>query len=249
MSQNQRDAAPKGGARRASSEATGGAPAARQVADYLRAHPSFFESYPDLLDELRPPLQENGDGVTDLRNYMVLRLREEMERIKASRDELVVTARSNGSAQARVYEAILALLGARDFAHFIETLTTDLAVILDIDVVTVGVEQCDQDPARTRVAGVVRLEPKVIDRVLGPGQNMALSEDTVGDPEIFGAGAGLVRSQALLRLEISRSAPAALLALGSRQPDHFHDGQGTELLNFLGRVVETCIRGWLKLPE
>jgi uncharacterized protein YigA (DUF484 family) len=70
-----------------------------------------------------------------------------------------------------------------------------------------------------------------------------------GDAMVFGPGAGLVSSDALLRLSISSTTPTALLALGAREPGQFHPGQGTELLTFLARVVESCIRGWLNLPE
>ena len=43
--------------------------------------------------------------------------------------------------------------------------------------------------------------------------------------------------------------PQAMLALGSRQPEHFHPGQGTELLVFLAGTLQQCIRMWLDLPE
>ena len=66
--------------------------------------------------------------------------------------------------------------------------------------------------------------------------------------ELFGAAAGLVRSEALIRLSIGDATPEALLALGSRDAEHFQEGQGTELLGFLARVVEGSIRGWLNLP-
>ena len=71
----------------------------------------------------------------------------------------------------------------------------------------------------------------------------------MADPEIFGAGAGLVHSEALLRLDIGGKAPDALLALGSRCDGAFDDGQGTELLGFLARVLEICFRGWLNLAS
>jgi len=77
---------------------------------------------------------------------------------------------------------------------------------------------------------------------------VVLAADTPGDPELFGPGAGLVRSQALIRLQISSETPEGLLAFGSREPDMFHQGQGTELVCFLARVVERCIRSWLDLP-
>ncbi|MFQ5775159.1 MAG: DUF484 family protein [Kiloniellaceae bacterium] len=250
MSQNRRDAAPKrGNGKRLAEGTVGEAVSAAQVVDYLRGHPTFLCEHPELLDVLTPPARSCGDGVADLQQFMVEKLRRELAEMAAARDALVVTGRSNLSAQARVHKAALALLGARSFEHFIETLTTDVAIILDLDVVTVGVEQTTGAPTRPETPGVCRLEPHMIDHLIGPGQQVALRADVTGDPAIFGPGAGLVRSDALIRLSISRAAPAALLALGSRQPEQFQPGQGTELLGFLARVVETSIRGWLNLPE
>ena len=55
--------------------------------------------------------------------------------------------------------------------------------------------------------------------------------------------------QALLRLRPSARAPTGLLALGSRVEGRFDPGQGTELLSFLARILELCIRTWLELPR
>ncbi len=241
---------PKSTDRERTPEGAAGEPvSAAQVADYLRRHPDFFGQDPELLDVIQPPARDRGEGVVDLQQYMVEHLRGALAELSAARDALVVTGRNNLSAQARVHKAVLALLSAKKFEHFIEILTTDVAVILDLDLVTVGVEQNGQDSARAQTAGVYRLEPGTVDRLIGPGQTVALHAHVDGDPEIFGPGAGLVASDALLRLSISGTTPTALLALGSRQPEQFHSGQGTELLSFLARVVESCIRGWLNLAE
>ncbi len=241
---------PKSTDRERTPEGAAGDPvSAAQVADYLRRHPDFFGQDPELLDVIQPPARDRGEGVVDLQQYMVEHLRGALAELSAARDALVVTGRNNLSAQARVHKAVLALLSAKKFEHFIEILTTDVAVILDLDLVTVGVEQNGQDSARAQTAGVYRLEPGTVDRLIGPGQTVALHAHVDGDPEIFGPGAGLVASDALLRLSISGTTPTALLALGSRQPEQFHSGQGTELLSFLARVVESCIRGWLNLAE
>ncbi len=241
---------PKSTDRERTPEGAAGEPvSAAQVADYLRRHPDFFGQDPELLDVIQPPARDRGEGVVDLQQYMVEHLRGALAELSAARDALVVTGRNNLSAQARVHKAVLALLSAKKFEHFIEILTTDVAVILDLDLVTVGVEQNGQDSARAQSAGVYRLEPGTVDRLIGPGQTVALHAHVDGDPEIFGPGAGLVASDALLRLSISGTTPTALLALGSRQPEQFHSGQGTELLSFLARVVESCIRGWLNLAE
>jgi uncharacterized protein YigA (DUF484 family) len=243
MTQNRRDSTPENPGRKDAVEETGGAStSAAQVAAYLRQHPDFFDRNPELLDDIAPAGEARAEGVVDLRHFMVERLRDEVA-------EMVTTGRANLSAQARIHKAILALLAARNFEHFVETLTTDLAVILDLDVVTLGVEQNGEDVNRASNPGVYSLDPGTVDRLIGPGQAIALREAVEGDDMVFGPGAGLVASDALLRLSIGSTTPPALLALGSREPGQFHPGQGSELLNFMARVVESCIRGWLSLPK
>lgn len=222
---------------------------ADQVAAYLRRHPDFLVENAELLDVLTPPVRNRGEGVVDLQRFMVERLRRELAEATELRDSLVATGRSNLSIQSRVHEAILALLRAGSFEEFVETITTDLAVILDLDVVTIGVERAADGAAWKPVAGVYCLKAGSIDNLLGRNANLLLREDVTGDPAIFDGAAGLVRSDALIRLTIGESTPPALLALGSRQPGTFHAGQGTELLSFLSHVLEVTFRAWLYLPK
>jgi uncharacterized protein YigA (DUF484 family) len=49
----------------------------------------------------------------------------------------------------------------------------------------------------------------------------------------------------LLRLSFAGSAPAGLLCIGTRRPDTFHPGLGTELLSFLARTLEIRVAQWL----
>ena len=67
--------------------------------------------------------------------------------------------------------------------------------------------------------------------------------------ELFAGGSTLVRSDALVRLSISPATPPVLLAFGSRDPHRFDTGQATELIDFLGSVLEHVIRIWLHLPD
>ena len=66
---------------------------------------------------------------------------------------------------------------------------------------------------------------------------------------LYGPAASLVRSDALARLDFGPTAPAAMLALGSREPDKFQPHQGTELLQFLAGVLGRAVRTWLDLPQ
>lgn len=219
-----------------------------EVRQYLSDNPDFLTSHPDLLTELTPPAHQRGDGVVDMQQYMIERLQKQIGALQSEQQDLIAASRSNMMSQARVHSAALALLDARTFEHFIEVVTTDLANLLDVDVVTLCVE-CDSYAAKVKGAdGVFTIPQGRVNELLGEERDILLHEDDGAERALFGGAATLVTSSALVRLRISSSGPLAILALGSRDSGRFHPGQGTELLCFLGRVVAQCIRGWLNLP-
>ena len=218
------------------------------VAAYLTRHPRFFIEHPDLFDLVSLPEPQSNGSVIDLRSVLVERLRGQLRSLSSAQDDLIATSRGNLASQARVHQAVLLLLSALSFEHLIELLTTDLSALIDVDVVSLGVEQKTEDLPPVRVGGLFQLEAGTVDRLLGKGKNLLLRADVAGDVMLYGSGQGLVRSDALVRLNISPTTPPALLSLGAREAGAFHPGQGTELLGFLGQVVERLIRGWLQLP-
>ena len=222
---------------------------AAQVAEYLRQHPEFLVRHPDLLDIQIVPGRRKAEGVVDLQQFMVERLRRDVQRLKADQDDLLTNSRDNLSTQDRIHKAALELLGAKSIAHFIEIIATDLAMLLDVDAVALCLETVDGKTAKLHVDGLQLLPAGTVDRVLGLERAALLRDDTVGDPEIFAAGAGLVRSDALIRLKIGDGMPPGLIAFGTRHPGYFDPGQGTDLLHFLARIIEHCIRAWLELPR
>ncbi|WP_162906709.1 DUF484 family protein [Algihabitans albus] len=253
---NRRDAAPDSPERpeRSVTEGLENAPrrtlGAGEVAAYLRRHPDFLKRHPELLDAMVTPVRATGDGVLDFQQAMVERLRREVAQALETRDELVSLSRANALAQQRLHRGLLGLLAARSFEHLIETLTTDLTLALDVDVVSLCVEPSEMalSPPK-RPVGVYRLEAGTVEALLGPSKRVRLIGDTPGDAGVFPTAAGLVRSSALVRLNIGPTTPPALIGLGSRDPGHFEEGQGTELLGFLGQAVEHLVRAWLDLPE
>jgi hypothetical protein len=221
----------------------------RAVADYLRQHPDFLARHPDLLSSMQPPQRTLGDGVVDLQQAMVSRQRHEIDLLRQAQRHLIATSRGNAASQSRVHQAVLALIGATSFEHLIQIITEEMTLLLDVDAVGLAIER-GRRPARTEVAGVQVLEPGTVDRLLGIGHEVLLRAEVVGDATVFGvSAAGLVRSDALVRLTVSRTGPAGLIALGCRTPGAFQPGQGTELLGFLAKVVELTFRAWLDLPE
>lgn len=227
-------------------------PSAKDVAAYLRQHPDFLVAHPELLSVLTPPQFDRGAGVIDMQHFMVQRQRAEIARLASQQKSLIAVTRANLASQVRVHNAVLAILAATSFEQLIQIVTTDLAALLDADVVTIAVERqgLGQGVQRARLPhpGVQILDPGTVNDVLGLGRDAMLLTDTEGDTRLFGDGAGLVRSAALLRLPVSIEAPAGMLCIGTRKPGRFHAGQGTELLSFLARALGITIAAWLDLP-
>lgn len=218
------------------------------VLAFLKENPKFLQQHPEACDFLIPP--KNGDGgknVRDFQSFMIQRLKSDKERVLESTKELVENARSNMNNQQRVQKVILRLLEARSFEEFIHVITMDMAAMLDTDIATLVVEADGHNIPHIHNSGIRIVPPGTIDAWMGE-KNTLLQSDISGIEVIYGGGYTLVRSQALLRVDISMNTPPAILAFGSRDPHMFAEGQGTDMVSFLARVVERCFRAWLNLP-
>lgn len=224
-----------------------------QVSEFLRDNPDFLKRHPQLLSVMYPPEREfddvdpAGGEVVDLQDAMLARVRSELSRKDDQCSDLIDASRTNMQSQTRVHASVLALLKARSLDHLIEILTIDLAGLLHVDAAALCLEGGTVAPSTNQ--GVRVVPAGTIEKIVETSRVVTLRESIEGDRRIYGEAAGLVRSEALLRLAVREDAPVALLALGSRDPSRFHPGQGSELLVFLASIMEHCIRTWLDLPR
>lgn len=231
-----------------SEDAAAGAvmPTEDQVATYLRVNADFLLRRPDVAIRLAPPARALGDGVADLQQHMIERLRHELDQMRGCAEHLISTTRSNMSTQARTLDAALSVLATRDMQELTEVLA-DLAELLEVDVVALCFETAEEILPALAVSGLQRLPAGHVAGIMGDaGRDVVLRPAAAGEAMLFGAGAGLVRSQALVRLAPGERRPPGLLALGARDDRAFHPGQGTELLLFLGRVVQYAAHRWVE---
>ena len=217
------------------------------VLDYLKQNPKFLQKNPDACDYLIPPKNGADKNIKDFQSFMIARLKSDKEKVLETTQVLVENARSNMNNQQRIHAAILRLLEARTFEEFIHFLTTDLSAMLDTDIAVFVVESNGHDIPHIMTSGIRVLPEGTIDQWMN-GQDVMLQANISGIEPIYGGGATLVQSQALLRIDISMDTPPAILAFGSRDPQMFEDGQATEQISFLARIVERSFRIWLRLP-
>lgn len=220
---------------------------AHDVMDYLRANPKFLLSYPEACEFLVPPKTGGGKNVSDFQNFMIQRLKADKERVLETTQAIVENARSNMNNQQRIHSVVLRILEAQSFEEFIGIITMDLSTMLDTDISVLVVEASGTDIPHIHTPGIRVVPEGTVDRWMA-GKTTLLQSDISGIEAIYGGGAALVASQALLRVDISKNTPPAILAFGSRDPMMFQDGQGTDMVAFLARVVERCFRSWLNLP-
>jgi len=215
------------------------------VTAYLRDHPDFLDEHPEALRLLHAPTREIGAGVADFQHFLLEKQRRELAELTAEHRTLITASRGNLASQARIHKSVLAILAAPSFEQLFQTVTTDLVVLLDVDAVTIAVESDAKGP-RPIIGGIHLLRPGTVDELLGLEKPVSMAAGIVGDPALFGSAAGLVRSQALLRLAFGKANPAGLLCIGTRRAGRFHPGLGTELLGFLARALSITISQWLK---
>jgi len=218
------------------------------VIAFLKDNPKFLEDNPDVVEFLIPARKRPKKGeVADFQSYVIERLKSDKEEVIEISKDIVETSRANMNNQQRVHEAVLRLLESTRFDDFIHTITMDLASILNVDIAVFLVEANGSDIPHISTSGV-RVIPGGTAQKWMKGKNVLLQDNIAGIEPIYGGGAALVKSQILLRVDISMDTPPAILAFGSRDGDMFADGQATDQIIFLARVIERCFRSWLSFP-
>lgn len=218
-----------------------------QVRDFLASHPNFLVDNADLLHALTPPRYDRGHKIVDFQHYMLDRLQQDVERLDQYRDALILASRSNLASQQQVHAALLAAMDALSFEHLAHIVTDDWVDMLNVDAVALCFECTPGDAIDRMLPGnVQRLEPGDVARIMGREGAILLRDHlSAASRSVFGPAAGLIRAEALVRLLPGPDRPRGILAMGSRDPDYYTPGQGTELLRFTGATVERLLDQWL----
>ncbi len=216
----------------------------RDVREWLNAHPDFLKENADLLSSAISPKRVSGEGVVDMQSFLVERLQKEVKKLTESQNGFVAAARINMHTQKMIHGSVQALLIATGFSHFIHILTQDLPEILEVDVLTLCVE--DGPIPLPEMTGLQRLKEGSIERPNWRGGNILMRAEAPKSKAIFGPAMDLVHSDALIKLNIPSLHAHAMLAIGSREIGHFDQDQGTELMSFLASCIQSSLQMWLE---
>ena len=219
---------------------------ADDVVSFLNNNPDFFSNRQDLLSNMIAPSRWTGDGVVDMQRFLADRRLREIDDLRDCAQEVIETSRSNMSVQTRTHSAVLALLRGRNMGQLLRVISDDLPLLLDVDVLVLGFE-----PPGLEIGLPMSLDDEIlnlgigdVDRFLGHDKDIVLLRDIDETParpmRLFGAASGLVRSAGLARLSSGQGVPLGLMGLGTREQT-FSPGQGTEMIGFLAKTLESCL--------
>jgi uncharacterized protein YigA (DUF484 family) len=223
----------------------------------IMAEPALILEDQELMRALvRADGRTSGRNVVDLRSVLVERLEERLDRLEDTHREVLAAAYDNVAGTNQVHRACLALLDANDFAAFLRAMTRDIAGILGVDVVRLGLEAPGAEPgAGLGPAGplqdvVVALPGGGVDADITLGRGIGSRTVTLrrldgAAAELYGAHAPRILSEAVLRLDLGEGNRAGVLGFGAFDRDRFHADQGTDLLGFFAGVFERSLRRFL----
>lgn len=219
-----------------------------QVAEYLRDNPDFFKKHADLFEVMTPPEVRHGDNVIDLQHHMLGKLQSGLQSMKERYDGLVLSSRDNMSTLSQVHEAALTIIRAHELERLLEVVAMDLPAVFNVDIVRLGLESEAAEFYESKfgeqgASGIAFLEAGLIDEMLGKNRSTLFVADAEkqyipGFEQLFSDCEGLVQSAVLLRMRLPSSQRNVVLAFGVRVKNHFHAGQGTEMLLFLAQIIE-----------
>lgn len=216
---------------------------AQAVADYLRNHPDFFLTHPELVTELAIP-HPSGEAVS-LVERQVSVLRDQNQHLRQQLQTLIHNARTNEALSERLHALTLSLLACDTPDRLFAVLCDKLREEFDADAVVI----CLTDPRIPHGAPARQcLDVRRLDQ-----EDLQPFEDLLKDNRavcgrlthrqrtyLFGEQAAAVTSVALAPLQPPAEGATdvlGLLAIGSHDTQRFQSGMGTVFLKQLADIV------------
>ena len=205
------------------------------VADYLRAHPGFFERHPEVLALMH--IHHDVTGAVSLIEHQVIALRRQLDTERARLAHLLSRAREYETLSMRHHDLVLHLIPADDHDRLHAVLHEGLKRELGAEAVALKLFPVDAaESAAGREDPLVSAFRDFLDRphaLCGPL-----------DPEqgriLFGEAGTSLHSAVLV--PIRAGARSGVLAIGAADRERFGPDMRTDLLDRLGEVVSAKLR-------
>jgi uncharacterized protein YigA (DUF484 family) len=214
---------------------------ARDVAEYLKQHPKFFEDFADVLAEIFVPHPHGGHAIP-IAERQILTLRERNADLEGRLREMVENGRANDAIGEKLHRSTLALFASPDLETTLAVL--DHSLKEDFGVPDVASRLWGRVPEQSYLPQLAATSGEVrawADALARPQCGADAPYET---REWFEHGDAL-RSFAFLPLRTSHT--FGVLALASQDPERYRAGIGTVYLVRLAELASVATARYLPL--
>jgi uncharacterized protein YigA (DUF484 family) len=218
----------------------------KDVEEFLREHPEFFEDHANLLMDLKIPHLNTGSAVSLIEHQVEL-LRKQNNKSQKQLDELIQIARENDRLSKSMHQLILAMMSAKNLIEVLALLYNNLRADFSADAVCIRFLAQPKSAKLTsnkEFSGDVGLLTKQFGRQLKDGKAICGRAKTEQKKLLFDDQGSKIKSLAFIPLRFNHS--AGLLAIGSFDEKRFNSGMGTLFLNQLGEIISKTVNRFLK---
>ena len=213
--------------------------AAKDVAQYLKDNPDFFNQYADTLAQINIPDPHGGRAVS-ISERQIGTLRDQLRRLETKLSELIRFGEENDVLSGKTHRLSTAVAGASDPSNVLRLLYAHLGGDFDIPHVAVrlwGIDNVGGDPAAPEFMPMSTEAKSFAETVKRPYCGAGGGPDVIG---WFGERGTQVRSVALVPLR-RHGVCFGLLALGSEDIQRFYPEMGTLYLERIGEVAAAAL--------
>jgi uncharacterized protein YigA (DUF484 family) len=208
--------------------------AAEDVAAYLREHGDFFVEHEELLTSLRLPHQR-GDTVSLVERQMKL-LRERNIEMRHRLSQLMDVARDNDRLFDKTRRLILALMDAGSLEEVVMAVEDSLRQEFQVPFVSLILFSDTPTPVGRSVTSAEA--QAAIGGLLTDGKSVA---GTLRDHELDFLFGEEQRQQIGSAALVTLNGGQGLLAIASRDPQHYKSSVGTLFLGYIGEVLSRML--------
>jgi uncharacterized protein len=214
------------------------------IAEYLRAHPEFFNDYPDLLTDIKVP-HASGEAISLVERQLIA-LREQNDKARKRMHELIEIARQNEELARRMHQLALTLMDAAEPKDIFSTLYDNLSKNFRADRVIV---RLFADPsfvdtfAGVEFAGSAASEQSLFKSIIE--KRMPLSGRMKRQQQVFLFGDDGDDIASAVMVPLHGDGWGGIMAIGSSNADRFQEGMGVELLANMGEILSFILKPWI----
>lgn len=203
-----------------------------QIAEFLRAHPSFFEAHPDVLLNIEVPHPHGGRTVS-IPERQLIATREKVRLLEDKLTELIQFGEANDQISNKIHALTLRLIAQKGREPVIDTLFLDL------------LDQFQVPHVAVRLWSVVAPEGASLPEFQATAPELQQFVEAMNAPYVgahpvyetnlwFGEHAPHLKSYAMVPLKTDRV--FGLLLMASENAERFYAGMGTMFLSRIGDV-------------